>query len=311
MVKDLCSIEAAESVDASIQVSRGAISARHVETGTSHPTSAEAIKALGLAECLVLEVLAAKEVKPGEENLGTKVRPLGGHRLAGAPALVLNIQHLAGAQVIRTIMATNCVDQRERVEAHAQELGLLAQRLTLGGIARGGRRGRLPEEVEDGPEETRVAVQEDATIAVSGSLCTARQKALQEAARLLHYGVAGGLEDDATDVDVDHGLRRNVVFRDAMPLLLVILVLHPELLALQHEPPALRGHVPVHVVLLLAEAEAGVLAFLLDLAAGIGHLEFRSLPVVANAVVLCLLLRHKLLPHPDFLVLEGLALTPK
>mmetsp|Transcript_94937 Transcript_94937/g.306504 ORF Transcript_94937/g.306504 Transcript_94937/m.306504 type:complete len:233 (+) Transcript_94937:175-873(+) len=60
----LRAVEAAKGVDAAIEPRRCTIPPWHVQVRTGHPRPPQAIEALRLAECLVLQVLATEKVEP-------------------------------------------------------------------------------------------------------------------------------------------------------------------------------------------------------------------------------------------------------
>mmetsp|Transcript_96546 Transcript_96546/g.270232 ORF Transcript_96546/g.270232 Transcript_96546/m.270232 type:complete len:511 (-) Transcript_96546:332-1864(-) len=308
VVQHVRAVEAAKSVDAAVQLRRCTVPAGHVEVGACHPLVAEAVEALRLAERLVVQVLAAEQVHPGAQYFCAKIRSLGAHTRARPPALVLHIQHLDGVEVVGAVVPADGVDQREREEADAQVVGLLAERVALRGVAGRRRRRGLPEEVQDASEQARVPIQENAPVAVSWRLRTASEQPLEKAPRLLHQCVPCGLKDHTADVDVDHRLRSDVVLGHAEPLLLVGLELGTELLPLEHEAPAPVQDISVDRVLVVLQLEASILPLLLDLPVRRVCLHLRSSPVIADPVVLCLLLGDELLPHAGLLLLECLAL---
>mmetsp|Transcript_92341 Transcript_92341/g.258021 ORF Transcript_92341/g.258021 Transcript_92341/m.258021 type:complete len:339 (+) Transcript_92341:107-1123(+) len=135
----LRAVEPAQGVDTTVQLRGGAVAPRHVELGTWHPRAPQAVEALGLAQCLVLQVLTPEQVQARVQCLAPEVRAFGLHRHAGAPALVLHVEHLALGQMVRAVVASHGVDQREREEADPEILRLRTQGLGRRGIW--GRRG--------------------------------------------------------------------------------------------------------------------------------------------------------------------------
>mmetsp|Transcript_114601 Transcript_114601/g.286445 ORF Transcript_114601/g.286445 Transcript_114601/m.286445 type:complete len:269 (+) Transcript_114601:838-1644(+) len=245
------------------------------------------------------------------ERRSTEVCPLCMHGPAWSPALVANIQHLHGAQVLVAIVSPYRKDQGKREKVDAVEASLAHQRLGLCRIPRHRWRLRVAQKVEHGAEVLGVAVDEDTAIPIPADLVPPREKRLQVAPRLLHQCGPGGLEDRAPYIQVYGGLGGNLRVHDSLPLGLEEAVLLAELFVLVGNAPSLVMAVLLHAGALLCYPAPNVFHVGLHLAQLGCRLLFPAAPVFANFVHLALLLRHELLPDRELLLLEGLPRAPQ
>mmetsp|Transcript_68725 Transcript_68725/g.201206 ORF Transcript_68725/g.201206 Transcript_68725/m.201206 type:complete len:348 (-) Transcript_68725:713-1756(-) len=132
------------------------------EVCACQPLPSQDIQVLAIAQRLVLLTPAAKDLCSRAQGGSAKVRPLSTESSAGPPATVLHVQELHRGEVSSAIMATYGVRERKREEADAIEFCLPAQPFRLLCISRCRRRLGVPQEIEDGAEVGRVAVQVDA-----------------------------------------------------------------------------------------------------------------------------------------------------
>mmetsp|Transcript_100685 Transcript_100685/g.285330 ORF Transcript_100685/g.285330 Transcript_100685/m.285330 type:complete len:328 (-) Transcript_100685:705-1688(-) len=189
VAKEALAVIPADREDAAVKLRRRAVSPRHVEVRALHPRPTQGVEALRLNEGRVFEVLPTEQVRSRVQHLRTEVLPFGLHRPDRPPALVLDVQHLRGGEVLRPVVAAHGVDERVRVEADAEVLRLLAQRVRLRRVPGRRRLRGLAQEVDDRAEEARVAVQKDAAIAVTWCLRSARHQPLEQATWLLGVGL--------------------------------------------------------------------------------------------------------------------------
>mmetsp|Transcript_7766 Transcript_7766/g.28416 ORF Transcript_7766/g.28416 Transcript_7766/m.28416 type:complete len:504 (+) Transcript_7766:45-1556(+) len=304
---DLRAVEAADRIDAAVQLAARAVAPGILERGAHLPLVPEAIVDLKLAKHLVVQVLATKAVELVAQSGSAEVRPLRAHGSARPPALVPNIKHLHRTQVLVAVVAPDCEDQREGEEVDAVEPRLPHQSLRLSAIPGHGGCLRVPQEVQNCPEVLRVAIDEDPAVAVAADLVATGQERLQVTAWLLHQSRSRCLEDRAADVQMYRGLRGHLRVHDSLPLRLEEAVLLAKLLVLVGDAPSL-----VVAILILATAFLGYPpAGFLDIALHLPELRRRLLlgaaTVLADLVDLTGLLGHELLPDGELLFLESLA----